>query len=128
MLRVQDSIFGGDDGAARREHLRRRITEHNVLAVAKYYSQLRLERLATLLGLPVGEAETALADLVVKGAVSAKIDRPEGTVKFGGAEATHEVLDDWGANISKLLGLVETACQKIAKEGMQYGVPIGPSA
>lgn len=39
-----------------------------------------------------------------------------------------QVLDGWGENISKILSLVETACQKIQKESMQHGVPIGTSA
>ncbi len=57
---------------------RQRVTEHNVLVVAKYYSRIRSERLAQLLDLPPPAAEEALSAMVVSGAVSAKIDRPAG--------------------------------------------------
>jgi hypothetical protein len=39
-----------------------------------------------------------------------------------------QVLDGWSDNISKILSLVETACQKIQKESMQHNVPIGTGA
>jgi 26S proteasome regulatory subunit N5 len=56
------------------------VTEHNVLVVAKYYSCITTKRLAVLLDLPAPATEKALATMVVDGAVSAKIDRPAGTV------------------------------------------------
>jgi 26S proteasome regulatory subunit N5 len=125
---AQESIFGGPDGAARRSDFRRRVSEHNAMTVCAYYSRLTLPRLATLLNLSQADAEEQLADLVVKGAVVAKIDRPQGLVRFGAKQESADVLDGWGANITKLLGLVETACQKIQKESMQYNVPIGAGA
>jgi 26S proteasome regulatory subunit N5 len=125
---AQESIFGGEDGQQRRKHFRSRICEHNALAVCKYYSQLRLARLATLLDLSEDAAEEQLADLVVKGAVVARIDRPAGRVRFGPKLEAANVLDEWGASITELLGLVETACQKIQKESMQHNVPIGTGA
>ena len=57
---------------------RLRVTEHNILVVCKYYSRIRLARLAQLLDLPVAEAERHLSNMVVGGALSAKIDRPAG--------------------------------------------------
>jgi PCI domain len=54
------------------------VTEHNILVVAKYYSRIRMERLAMLLDLPAAEAEKHLSDMVVAGHVTAKIDRPAG--------------------------------------------------
>ena len=55
-----------------------RVTEHNILVVCKYYSRIRLARLAQLLDLPPAETERHLSDMVVAGALSAKIDRPAG--------------------------------------------------
>jgi 26S proteasome regulatory subunit N5 len=124
-IQAQEGIFGGEAGKKRLEDFRRRICEHNALAVCKYYSQLRLPRLATLLNLSIDAAEEQLSDLVVKGAIEAKIDRPAGLVKFGTVQESTEVLDGWGASIAKLLALVETTCQKIQKESMQHNVPIG---
>lgn len=87
----QSSIFGGEAGAARRDDFRRRVGEHNVLVVARYYSRLRLPRLATLLAVPEADAEAQLSDLAVKGAVTAKIDRPAGLVRFEMAHDSSQV-------------------------------------
>lgn len=57
---------------------RQRVTEHNILVVAKYYSNIKSERLALLLDLPAAAAEKALSTMVVDGTVCAKIDRPAG--------------------------------------------------
>lgn len=54
------------------------MTEHNILVVAKYYSRIRMERLAVLLDLSPADAEKHLSDMVVAHNVSAKIDRPAG--------------------------------------------------
>ena len=127
-MAAQESIFGGERGEARAAHFRRRICEHNVMAIAKYYSRLRMPRLAALLNLSEDAAEEQLSELVVKRAIEAKIDRPAGRVTLGAPQQADDVLDGWGASISKLLGLVETACQKIQKESMQHNVPIGAGA
>ena len=57
------------------------MTEHNILVVCKYYSRIRLARLAQLLDLPPAETERHLSDMVVAGALSAKIDRPAGELQ-----------------------------------------------
>ena len=54
-IAAQEEVFGGAGGAARLAALRLRVTEHNVLVVAKYYSLLTLARLAELLDLPAEE-------------------------------------------------------------------------
>ena len=51
----EDSVFGGEVGKKRREDLRLRVIEHNVLVIAKYYSRITLARLAQLLDLPAAE-------------------------------------------------------------------------
>ena len=55
-IAAQAEVFGGPGGAGRLKALRLRVTEHNVLVVAKYYSRITLARLAELLDLPVEEA------------------------------------------------------------------------
>ncbi len=52
---AEAEIFGGEAGKARREDLRLRVTEHNVLVVAKYYARITLARLSQLLDLPPAE-------------------------------------------------------------------------
>ena len=123
-IAAQEDIFGDADGQKRQEDFTKRVTEHNLMVISKYYSRLSLERLSKLLSLPVEDAEEDLANLVIKQAIKAKIDRPEGVVYFTPAQGPVQVLDHWAESISKLLGLVETTCQKIQKESMQHNVPI----
>ena len=64
-------------------HSRRlRVTEHNILVVGRFYARIRMSRLAQLLDLPVPEAEKHLSDMVVAGALAAKIDRPAGECRI----------------------------------------------
>ena len=63
----------GERGASRL-----RVTEHNILVLCKYYTRIRMARLAQLLDLPLADAEKHLSDMVVAGALTAKIDRPAG--------------------------------------------------
>lgn len=51
-MQSEAEVFGGEDGAKRRQDLQSRVTEHNILVVSKYYGQTRIARLATLLDLP----------------------------------------------------------------------------
>jgi 26S proteasome regulatory subunit N5 len=81
-LHTESSIFGGDDGRARLDHFRQRVCEHNILVVSHFYSRLKMPRLATLLSMSQSDTEEQLSDLVVKGALAAKIDRPAGLVRF----------------------------------------------
>lgn len=56
---AEADIFGGEAGAARRADLRLRVTEHNILVIAKYYARIQLPRLAELLGLTPVEVGAA---------------------------------------------------------------------
>jgi len=47
----ETEIFGGESGAKRKENLQTQVTEHNILVASSFYSQMHLERLATLLDL-----------------------------------------------------------------------------
>jgi 26S proteasome regulatory subunit N5 len=123
-IAAQEDIFGGTEGQKRQEDFMTRVTEHNLMVISKYYSRLSLDRLSMLLNLPVDDAEEHLANLVINDAIKAKIDRPAGIVHFTPAQGPVQILDHWAESISKLLGLVETTCQKIQKESMQHNVPI----
>ncbi len=54
-IEAEADIFGGKTGGDRWKDLRLRVTEHNVLVAAKYYSRITLARLAQLLDLDVPE-------------------------------------------------------------------------
>lgn len=118
----QTEVFGGENGAARIEALRLRVTEHNILVVSKYYSQLTLARLSQLLSLPAAQVEKHISDMVVAGSLRCKMDRPAGLVVFRGKQDASQVLNAWSGNIEKLLGLVETSCHQIHKEMMTHKI------
>lgn len=122
---LQSQVFGGEHGEQRHKDFRLRVTEHNILVVGKFYARIRMSRLAQLLDLPVPEAEKHLSDMVVAGALAAKIDRPAGIVRFAARQEPDLVLNTWASNISKLLQCVEKASQQIQKESMVHRVPIG---
>jgi len=50
---------------------------------------------------------TELSELVTSKFICAKIDRPEGTIRFGQKQNYTERLNDWSGSISKMLDLVE---------------------
>lgn len=41
-------------------------SQHNIMAVSEYYSRVTMERLASLLGLPIGQMEEELSAMVSK--------------------------------------------------------------
>mmetsp|Transcript_35851 Transcript_35851/g.101471 ORF Transcript_35851/g.101471 Transcript_35851/m.101471 type:complete len:489 (-) Transcript_35851:103-1569(-) len=124
-MATNTELFGGDAGVKRAEDFRLRVVEHNMLVIAKYYSRVRMARLAELLDLSPDEVEKRLSDMVVSKALHAKIDRPAGFVRFQTAVEASDVLNSWSRNMAKLLGLVEKSCQQIQKEAMQHKVHIG---
>ena len=59
-----------------------RIIEHNIRMMAKYYTKIRLARMAKLLALTEAQTEDCLSEMVVAGTVSAKTDGLEGIIGF----------------------------------------------
>ncbi|WFD31662.1 proteasome regulatory particle subunit [Malassezia sp. CBS 17886] len=113
----QTTIFsGGDDAEYRWKQLHARVVEHNIQVVSKYYTKLRLQRLAQLLDLSEAEAEDALADLVTKHAVHARIDRPLGLINFQPRMSDAEVLNNWSSDMGTLLRTVEKVSHLVEKE------------
>ena len=111
---------GAETIETRTEALKRRLVEHNVLIVAKYYERLTMIRLAQLLQLEVEEAERVLAEMVIAKQVEAKMDRPGGIVTMGGVKDADDVLNKWSSNIERVLTLVNKVNQDIGKESMQW--------
>lgn len=100
--------------------LKRRVTEHNVRVLAAYYTKIGLARAAYLLCLNVPDAEQAISDQVVTGAVSAKIDRLAGVVHFSSAQSATELLTDWSRNLDSVMRLVGEVGHLINKERMVH--------
>lgn len=98
--------------------LRKRVIEHNVRVIARYYTRITFPRLTTLLDLPAAETESYIADLVTSGTIYARIDRPAGVVSFEKRRGADEVLNEWSGNMKGLLGLLERIDHLITKEEM----------
>lgn len=127
----QSSMFSGNDENVK--NLKKRVIEHNLRIISKYYSFIELKRVAYLLQLDVTEAETNISALVNQGMISAKINRPQGIVKFdaqgvagagqpANADDMNELLNNWVYDIDKLLEEVDSIGHLINKEEMMYGI------
>lgn len=100
------------------EDLRKRVIEHNVRVVAKYYTRIRVNRLTQLLDLTEDETEKYISELVTAKTVYAKIDRPARIVNFEKRRDADDVLNEWSANMKSLLGHLERIDHLITKEEM----------
>lgn len=117
LLRGTPVFATGDAGAEYRwQQLHARVVEHNIQVVSKYYTRIQLTRLAQLLDLGVDEAESALANLVTKHAIHARIDRPAGVVDFSARQSDEAVLNEWSSDMGTLLRMVEKASHLVNKE------------
>lgn len=96
--------------------LQRRINQHNIRVVQKYYSRISLRRLSELLELPLDSTEEELRDMVSYMGFKAKINRPEGFVYFPKGTETAGLLNSWGANIFSLLNRLEEISHLIQRE------------
>lgn len=109
----------GDEKAFQRwEDLRKRVIEHNVRVVAKYYTRIQMGRLTQLLDLNEDETEKYISQLVTAKTVYAKIDRPAGIVSFAKPRDADDVLNEWSGSMKSLLGLLERIDHLITKEEM----------
>lgn len=118
---VFDAAAGqsGDDKAHQRwQDLRKRVIEHNVRVVAKYYTRVQMGRLTQLLDLTDEETEKYISDLVTSKTVYAKIDRPARIVSFAKPRDADDTLNEWSGNMKSLLGLLERIDHLITKEEM----------
>lgn len=113
------SSASGDNKAHERwQDLRKRVIEHNVRVVAKYYTRIQMGRLTELLDLTEEETEKYISDLVTMKTIYAKIDRPARIVDFSKPRDADDVLNEWSSNMKSLLGLLERIDHLITKEEM----------
>merc|ERR1711874_371584 len=125
---IRDGVEGSiaTDVFARNEAGEKRWNDIRIMA--KYYTRIRLVRMAELLALSESETEDSLSAMVVAGTVSAKTDRLEGIVDFTEVEKDPlERLNDWSSNISALMGHVMKTTHLINKEEMVHKAMAGVS-
>ncbi|KAG7194934.1 uncharacterized protein KQ657_004043 [Scheffersomyces spartinae] len=110
------------------KNLQKRIIEYNLRIFNEYYQCITLSRLAALLQSTELEAETYVSELVNKGMIYAKINRPKRIVIFSQDEKKrtgadiNDLLNDWCYDIDKLLDEVDSIGHLINKEEMMYGI------
>lgn len=109
-----------DDTKARQrwQDLRKRVIEHNVRVVSKYYTRIRMSRLTQLLDLTDDETEKYISELVTSKTIYAKIDRPARIVNFAKPRDADDILNDWSYDMKSLLNLLERIDHLITKEEM----------
>ncbi|TKA68650.1 hypothetical protein B0A49_05498 [Cryomyces minteri] len=100
------------------QDLRKRVIEHNVRVVAKYYTRIQVPRLTQLLDLGEEETEKYISELVTAKTIYAKIDRPARIVNFAKPRDADDVLNEWSGDMKSLLGLLERIDHLITKEEM----------
>ncbi|EKJ71867.1 hypothetical protein HYE68_003294 [Fusarium pseudograminearum] len=115
---VQPGQSSDDKAHKRWQDFRKRVIEHNVRVVAKYYTRIQMSRLTQLLDLTEDETEKYISELVTSKTVYAKIDRPARIVNFAKPRDADDVLNEWSHNMKSLLGLLERIDHLITKEEM----------
>lgn len=100
--------------------LAKRINQHNIRIVQRYYRRVSIVRLSQLLQLSREETEEELRDMVSYEGLSAKINRPEGFVVFRKPADTNSVLNSWGNDVHSLLLKLEEITQLIQREHILY--------
>ncbi|KAI9716132.1 MAG: hypothetical protein M1812_005560 [Candelaria pacifica] len=118
MFDAETSTTGDKKAFQRWQDLRKRVIEHNVRVVAKYYTRIEMGRLTQLLDLDEEETEKYISQLVTAKTVYAKIDRPARIVSFAKPRDADDVLNEWSGNMKSLLGLLERIDHLITKEEM----------
>jgi 26S proteasome regulatory subunit N5 len=123
---IFDAEKGADEKAFQRwQDLRKRVIEHNVRVVAKYYTRIQVGRLTQLLDLTEDETEKYISELVTSKTVYAKIDRPARIVSFAKPRDADDQLNEWSGNMKSLLGLLERIDHLITKEEMMARIQPG---
>lgn len=118
VFNAEPSQTAEDQPHRRWQDLRKRVIEHNVRVVAKYYTRIQMGRLTELLDLTEEETEKYISDLVTLKTVYAKIDRPARLVNFSRPRDADDVLNEWSSDMKSLLGLLERIDHLITKEEM----------
>jgi len=101
-----------------KELLHRRVIQHNIRVVSKYYKRIHGERLAKMLALDRAALESEISTMVSSGSLYCKVDRPADIIRFSPTQTPEAVLTSWASDIDKLLGLVERTTHLIQKENM----------
>eukprot|EP00486_Rosalina_sp_Unknown_P008335 CAMPEP_0201579894 /NCGR_PEP_ID=MMETSP0190_2-20130828/27790_1 /ASSEMBLY_ACC=CAM_ASM_000263 /TAXON_ID=37353 /ORGANISM="Rosalina sp." /LENGTH=129 /DNA_ID=CAMNT_0048014989 /DNA_START=939 /DNA_END=1328 /DNA_ORIENTATION=- len=80
--------------------LQKAVYEHNMLAAAQLYKNIRIEELAKLLGVTLIQAEDLARIMIQENRLNATIDQVDGIIEFDNDEL---ILNSWDQSISESL-------------------------
>ena len=112
-----------DRGTAWWSMLQRRVTEHSIRVVAKYYRQIRLARLGELLTSSAEEVEEHICRMVADKGLWAKIDRPAGIVTLSSGENQDIVLEGWAGALARQIA-VDTHGTNVSFLAFRLSMPV----
>lgn len=118
VFEAQSRPIADDQAYKRWQDFRKRVIEHNVRVVAKYYTRIQMGRLTELLDLTEEETEKYISDLVTSKTIYAKIDRPARLISFSKPRDADDVLNEWSSDMKSLLNHLERIDHLITKEEM----------
>jgi len=104
-------------------YLQRRVHEHNLRVIAKYYRRIHLSRLAALMEVDEDTVEDLLCDEITSGRIWGRIDRIDGIVSFQRERKPEEIVSEWAQNVDEVLASVDRLDELVNKERQQRAVP-----
>eukprot|EP00126_Sphaerothecum_destruens_P007075 Sdes_comp19672_c0_seq3m11532 len=120
ILKSSPSFDNSEAGIFRFDELRKRVMEHNLRVISKYYSRISIKRISQLVDLKESEVEEFLCKLVVEKTLYARIDRITGIVSFQSKMLPDDILNSWSHDIEELMRLVDKTTHLISKERMVH--------
>jgi len=113
-----------DQGKQRWNDFKARVVEHNMRIMAKYYTRVRMDKMAQLLDLTIDEAEQFLSNLVSNKTIVAKIDRLSNIITFEQKKSPQDILNQWSNNLNSLMNIINKTCHLINKEETVHAVKV----
>jgi len=101
--------------------LERSVMEHNLEAASKIYSNIYLQDLAELLGVPLEKAEATAARMVMESRMQGCIDQVEGLLTFTDSA---DPLVQWDRNIEGLCKAADEAIEFARARGLPVGAAV----
>lgn len=101
---------------------RKFLIQHNISIFHKFYNQISLQRISTLLKINIEEAESEVCDMVMNKFLYARINRIKGTVTFRPKQNVESKSDALHDDLFKMLETLEMTCHLIHKENLKYGI------
>lgn len=96
--------------------------QHNITIFEKYFSQMSIQKISSMIGIQVKEVETEIADMVINNYIYAKINRIASTVNFRKRQDGGDKLNDLNGDLIRMLEKLETTCHLIHKENLKYDI------